>query len=62
MKFLPFLVKSQDLGPRIFPLNPEKSRFCSAPPLQPTEAPQPPPPISGREHRQSLGILPIFLF
>ncbi|GKV15761.1 hypothetical protein SLEP1_g26514 [Rubroshorea leprosula] len=39
MKFLPFLVKSQDLGPRIFPLNQEKSRFCYALPLQPARVP-----------------------
>ncbi|GKV10844.1 hypothetical protein SLEP1_g22154 [Rubroshorea leprosula] len=40
MKFLPFLVKSQDLGPRIFPLNPEKIPvlLCSSP-LQPARAP-----------------------
>ncbi|GKV51284.1 hypothetical protein SLEP1_g57952 [Rubroshorea leprosula] len=61
MKFLPFLVESQDLGPRIFPLNPEKSQFCSA--LLPCsrQEPQLPPPISSRKHWPSLGISPYFL-
>ncbi|GKV07230.1 hypothetical protein SLEP1_g43703 [Rubroshorea leprosula] len=39
MEFLPFLVQSQDLGLRIFPLNPENPDSALFRPLQPTEAP-----------------------